>query len=168
MDIDKLKQWMDIAQNMHGGDFWKNVFDQDFAKQFINDQSFNSTTSGFTNQSGVNDPALQNEKSRQNFPLIDLMEGDTEVLVLIELPGVPKEKIELGLNGNILSIKGIAMPLTNNLKPTYSERFYGEFQRQIKLPDIISPNELSAKFWNGVLFVSYKRFIEKTEIIPID
>lgn len=168
MDIDKLKQWMDIAQNMHGGDFWKNVFDQEFAKQFINDQSFNSTTSGFTNHSGVNDPALQNEKSQQNFPLIDVMEGDTEVLVLIELPGVPKEKIELGLNGNILSIKGNAMPFTNNLKPTYSERFYGEFQRQIKLPDIISPNEISAKFWNGVLCVSYKRFIEKTEIIPID
>jgi HSP20 family protein len=174
MDIDKLKQWMDIAQNMHGGDFWKNVLDQEFAKQFINDQNFNSSFSGFENHSARSETASRQEQSSKNeqaartFPLIDIIEGDLEVLVLIELPGIPKEKIELGLNGNVLSIKGVSMPLHQNLNPTYSERFYGEFQRQIKLPDTVSPNELSAKFWNGILFVSYKRSLENIEIIPID
>ncbi|WML44931.1 Hsp20/alpha crystallin family protein [Neobacillus sp. PS3-40] len=168
MDIEKLKQWMDVAQNMQGGDFWKNVFDQEFAKQFMNDQAFNSSFTGFDNNSSRKESTSQPEQSPRTFPLIDLFEGDQEVLVLIELPGVPKDKIELGLSGNVLSIKGVAMPLHTNLNPTYSERFYGEFQRQIKLPDMVSPNDLSAKFWNGILFVSYKRFLENKEIIPID
>lgn len=179
MDIDKIKQWMDMAQNMQGGDFWKNVFDQDFTKKFINDQNFKSFP-GFENFSPSNQSAAQhehdskkertseNEQTSRTFPLIDLIERDEEVIVLIELPGIPKEKIELGLSGNVLSIKGVAMPIHATLKLTYSERFYGEFQRQIKLPDTVNPTDLSAKFWNGILFVSYPRKLENIKIIPID
>ncbi|MFZ7944387.1 MULTISPECIES: Hsp20/alpha crystallin family protein [Bacillaceae] len=162
MDMDKLKQWMDIAKNMHGGDFWNNIFDQDFAKQFMNDQQF---TQPFTSPEGKSNRAENNSRT---FPAIDLLESDQEVIVMIELPGVMKENLELGLNGNILTIKGKALPIHPQLKITYSERFYGEFQRQITLPDSISPAQLSAKFWNGILFVSYQRAVEKGEIIPID
>jgi HSP20 family protein len=173
MDMDKLKQWMDIAQNMHGGDFWNNIFDQEFAKQFINDQN-NPTYSGFENHAAQNEKAsrqeasFKKEQSSRTFPLIDLIEGEQEVVVIIELPGIPKDKIELGSNGNILTIKGEAKPLLEGINSTYSERFYGEFQRQIKLPDSVNPKDLNAKFWNGILFVSYKRILENTEIIPID
>ena len=163
MDMDKLKQWMEIAQNMHGGEFWKNIFEQDFAKQFMNDQQNNSPFHGYEEQSFRTE-----KKPARSFPNIDLLEGDQEVMVMIELPGVLKENIELGLNGNVLTIQGTALPIHPNLKLTYSERFYGEFQRQIKLPDTVNPSELNAKFWNGILFVSYKRDFEKGEIIPID
>ncbi|MDP4172207.1 MAG: Hsp20/alpha crystallin family protein, partial [Bacillota bacterium] len=46
--------------------------------------------------------------------------------------------------------------------------FYGEFQRQIQLPDEVKSNEISARFWNGVLFVSYKRSTDFGEPIQID
>ncbi|WP_223595442.1 Hsp20/alpha crystallin family protein [Neobacillus bataviensis] len=162
MEMDKLKQWMELAKNMHGGDFWTNIFDQEFTKQFMmNDQQFNSPNDGVNRKTG------QEEKQR-TFPIIDILEGESEVIVLIELPGVTKENIELGLNGNILTIKGTASPLHPHLKKSYTERFYGEFLRQITLPDTIAPNQLSAKFWNGLLFVSYQRIVEKGEIIPID
>ncbi|MDQ0197738.1 Hsp20/alpha crystallin family protein [Neobacillus ginsengisoli] len=163
MDMEKLKQWMEIAQNMQGGDFWKNIFEQDFAKQFINDQQHFKTPF-----SGNEEKSFREEKNNRSFPMIDILEGEQEVLVLIELPGVKKENIELGLNGNTLTIKGTALPIHNHLKVTYSERFYGEFQRQIKLPDTINPKDLNAKFWNGILFVSYQRILEKGEIITID
>ncbi|MGZ4159750.1 MAG: Hsp20/alpha crystallin family protein [Neobacillus sp.] len=163
MDMEKLKQWMEIAQQMHGGDFWKNVFEQDFTKQFMNDQQpFKSNFNGFEEKS------FGEEKNTRTFPMIDILEGDQEVLVLIELPGVKKENMELGLNGNILTIKGTALPIHDQLKLAYSERFYGEFKRQVKLPDTISPKDLNAKFWNGILFVSYQRKLEKGEIITID
>lgn len=162
MDMDKLKQWMDIAKNMHGGEFWNNIFEQDFAKQFMNDQQF---TKHFSNPEGE---SAREERNTRTFPAIDLLESEKEVIVMIELPGVMKENLELALNGNILTIKGKALPIHPQLNITYSERFYGEFQRQITLPDTISPNQLSAKFWNGILFVSYQRTVEKGEIIPID
>ncbi|MBI0575934.1 Hsp20/alpha crystallin family protein [Neobacillus cucumis] len=162
MDMDKLKQWLEVAQNMQGGDFWKNIFEQDFAKQFMNDPSFKSPIYGNSEKN------MREDKNSRTFPSIDILEGEEEVMVLIELPGVRKENIELGLNGDILTIKGTAMPIHPNLKIAYSERFYGEFQRQIKLPDQINPSEINAKFWNGILFVSYQRKMEKGEIIPID
>ncbi|MFK9092915.1 Hsp20/alpha crystallin family protein [Bacillus salipaludis] len=164
MDMDKLKQWMDIAKNMHGGDFWNNIFDQDFAKQFMNDQQGNQP---FTSPEGQGQNARE-EKNSRTFPAIDLLEGEHEVIVIIELPGVLKENLELGLNGNILTIKGKALPIHPHLNISYSERFYGEFQRQITLPDTVTPNQLNAKFWNGLLFVSYQRVIDKGEIIPIE
>jgi HSP20 family protein len=163
MDMDKLKQWMEVAQSMQGGDFWKNIFDQEFAKQFINDQPFKSPFNGTEQQQ-----KREETKQPRTFPLIDILEGEQEVMVLIEVPGVMKENLELGLVGNVLTIKGTAMPIHPHLKQTYSERFYGEFQRQITLPDTVNPSDLSARFWNGILFVSYQRLIEKGEIIPIE
>jgi HSP20 family protein len=162
MDMDKLKQWMQLAQNMQGGDFWKNIFDQEFAKQFINEQPFKTPFASGENQ------AREEVKTAKSFPLIDILEGEQEVLVVIELPGVAKENIELALSGNVLTIKGNAMPLHPHLKHTYSERFYGEFQRQITLPDTVNPGDLKAKFWNGILFVNYHRIIEPRETIPIE
>lgn len=162
MDYEKLKQWMDMAKNMNGGEFWNNIFDQEFAKQFINDPPFNSQVSGSNHQED------RQESKHRPFPSIDLLEGEEEVVVMIEVPGIKKENIELALKGNILTVKGNALPIHPHLKLTYSERFYGEFQRQISLPDIITPNQLNAKFWNGILYVSYQRTVEKGEIIPID
>ena len=162
MDMDKLKQWMEVAKNMNGGDFWNNIFDQDFAKQFMNEQPYTAPNSSTAKQSG------REEKKTPPFPAIDILEGESEVLVVIEVPGMKKENLELGLNGNSLTIKGKAILNHTDLKLTYSERFYGDFQRQIRLPDTVSPNQLSAKFWNGLLFVSYQRIIEKGESIPID
>lgn len=163
MDMEKLKHWMETAQNMQGGDFWNNIFDQEFAKQFINDQPFKAPFTGTGGQ-----PVREEEKNSRTFPQIDMLEGEQEVIIMIELPGVKKENIELGLHGNVLTVKGTALPIYPHLKQIYSERFYGEFQRRIKLSDTVSPNELNAKFWNGILFVSYQRVIEKGEIIPID
>lgn len=161
--MEKLKQWMEIAQSMHGGDFWNSIFDQEFAKQFINDQPFKNPFPG------MGDQAERSEgKNSRSFPIIDILESDEEVMIMIELPGVKKEHIELGLSGNVLTIRGKALPTHPQLKLVYSERFYGEFQRQIKLNDNVTPNELRAKFWNGILFVSYKRIIEKSDIIPIE
>ena len=159
MDMEKLKQWMDIAKNMHGGDFWNNIFDQEFAKQFMNEQPIHSSTG---------DGQIGRAEKTRSFPLIDILEGEEEVVVVIELPGVTKENMELGLSGNILTIKGKVNPVNPQLTIRHTERFNGDFQRQIPLPDTVSPNQLSAKFWNGLLFVSYQRKIEKGEIIPIE
>jgi HSP20 family protein len=162
MDIEKLKQWMEVAQNMQGGEFWNNIFDQDFAKQFLDDQPFKTAP-----ESSKGEPR-EKQQTSQVFPIIELLEGEQEVYVIIELPGLKKEDIELGIAGDVLTVKGINSPIYSQLKRTYSERFTGEFQRQIKLPDTISPNQLNARYWNGLLIVSYPRAYSRVEIIPID
>jgi HSP20 family protein len=162
MDIEKLKQWMEVAQNMQGGEFWNNIFDQDFAKQFLDEQPFK------TSSESTKGARKEKQPSAQVFPIIELLEGEKEVYVIIELPGLKKEDIELGIAGDVLTVKGINTPIYSHLKRTYSERFTGEFQRQIKLPDTISPHQLSARYWNGLLIVSYPRAYSRVEIVPIE
>jgi HSP20 family protein len=162
MDMEKLKQWLDLAKNMQGGDFWSNIFDQEFAKQFMNDQEFKMSPAVPEQQSAME------AQRHHTFPKYEILEGTDEVVIIIELPGITKEHIELGIVNNILTVKGKAVPLQPNLTSTYSERFAGDFHRQISLPDSVNPNEIGAKFWNGLLIVSYRRTLEVGEIIPID
>lgn len=162
MDMEKLKQWLDMAKTMQGGDFWGNIFDQEFAKQFINSEQYQAPFSTSNRQTPGN------TEPPKTFPLIDLIEGEEEIIITIELPGVMKENVQLGLQENILTVKGKVLPIHPNGKTNYSERFYGDFQRQITLPDSVSPNDLNAKFWNGLLIVRYERSALKGEMIPID
>lgn len=152
LDNEKLKQWMDIAGNMDGSDFWRNIFDREFAEQFIDEpkESKNPASNG-------PGQTAQQENKPQPFPLIDIIEGKQEVIVLIDLPGIRKKDIELRVSGDSLVIKGNASHLHSGMEMTHSERFYGSFQRQITLPDTINAKDLRAKFWNGILFVSYRR-----------
>lgn len=146
MDSEKLKEWLEITQKMEGGDFWRTIFDQEFAQEFMNDQQAKSPyKAGFE------------QKPSELFPLIDMIVGEEEVLIHIDLPGVKKNDIELVTNGNILTIKGFAAVMHSRIKPTYAERFSGRFERQINLPDVIQSHQLRAKLVNGLLIVSYQR-----------
>lgn len=160
MDMDKLKKWLELAQGMQGGDFWKNVFDQDFSKQFMSESGNDAFFKG--------ENVFREEKSVKSFPSIDIYENPQEVVVVIEIPGIPKEDIELGLSGKVLTVKGTAKPIYPHLQMTYTERFYGEFSRQINLPDTVKPHELNAKFWNGILMIQYNRTQPDIFSIPID
>ncbi|MDP4084930.1 MAG: Hsp20/alpha crystallin family protein [Bacillota bacterium] len=160
MDMDKLKKWLELAQGMQGGEFWKSVFDQDFSKQFMNENGNDTFYKGET--------SFRDDKSEKSFPPIDMYVNPQEVVVVIEIPGIPKDDIELGLSGKVLTVKGIAKSIYPHLQMSYSERFYGEFSRQINLPDVVVPQELSAKFWNGILIIHYNRQEQDIVSIPID
>ncbi len=167
MDYKKLKQWLDLAQNMNGGDFWTSVFDQEFAKQFM-EQSGTSPGSTAPFQSNPFQQNEQEERNVKSFPLVDIFEDNQEVVVVIELPGIRKEDVQLGIKENILTIRGEARHLQDPSNMTYSERFYGQFNRQITLPDPVLAQQIQAKFWNGILFVSYQRQINDGVPIQID
>ncbi|MGG5253987.1 Hsp20/alpha crystallin family protein [Neobacillus sp. SM06] len=158
MDHDQFKQWLEIAQNMNGNDFWHNIFDKEFAQQFINEKPL---------QENQQQASPQHEKAG-TFPLIDIIEGKQKVIILVELPGVKRENVELGLKENVLVVKGKVESLHPNLTLIHSERFHGEFQREIPLPDKLHSRDLHAQFWKGILFVSYKRQLEKKSDIPIE
>lgn len=167
MDYNKLKQWLDLAQNMNGGDFWTSVFDQEFAKQFM-EQSGAGPGGASPFPSNPFQQNEQEERHVKSFPPVDIFEANHEVVVIIELPGIRKEEVQLGIKGNILTIRGEARHLQDPSNMTYSERFYGQFNRQITLPDSVLAEQIKAKFWNGILFVSYQRQINDGAQIPID
>ncbi|KZO00690.1 Hsp20/alpha crystallin family protein [Pseudobacillus badius] len=145
MDFDKFKQWMEFAQNYQTGEFWNSVFDASKGELM------------------TKEPA----HSKQKFPLVDMLIDESRVVLIIELPGLTKEEVHLLVSGNMLTIQGTTS-LPFDMKPVLKERHQGEFKRTIQLPEPVESKNISARFHNGLLFLSYFRIKLKEEPISID
>lgn len=155
MDMDKLKKWMEIAQKVQGGNFWGQIFDEEFAREHMNGTSIFS---------GFNDMGAGMEGA---FPPIDMYESADKIYVLAALPGIQREDVFLALQGDKLVIRGrIASPFIG-LKELKKEMKSGEFERAIPLPRLAKDNKLEASFQNGVLTIIYEFVGTPEENIPI-
>lgn len=92
-------------------------------------------------------------------PTVDVSETEDEVQVAAELPGLEEKDIEVGLDGDVLTISGEKKAEREEKKRNYHlvERSYGRFQRAIPLPPGVDTNKAAARFKNGVLTVTVPR-----------
>jgi len=89
------------------------------------------------------------EVSMEREPLTDVIEGDKEISVIAELPGVEKKDINLSATEETLEIK-VDTP----------ERKYS---KEVRLPAKVKAEITKASFKNGVLEVKLKRAKDKKE-----
>ncbi|MDR3532143.1 MAG: Hsp20/alpha crystallin family protein [Rhodopila sp.] len=89
-------------------------------------------------------------------PRVELTEGETELRVTAELPGVREQAIEVSLDDDILTLTAEKKAETKeeNENPHFTERSYGLFQRSLRLPFQVDPDEVKAAFDNGVLTIT--------------
>jgi HSP20 family protein len=89
-------------------------------------------------------------------PSCDIYETDNEIVVKAELPEVKKENIQVGLENNMLTIRGERKFEEETKKENYHrvERSYGEFMRSFMLPSFADPNKINAEYKDGVLRVT--------------
>jgi HSP20 family protein len=92
-------------------------------------------------------------------PRIDVSETDKEVRICAELPGVSEKDIDVSLDDDVLTIRGEKKSERKEDKENYhvSERSYGTFQRAMRLPFAVNPDEVRADFSNGALTVTMPR-----------
>ncbi|WP_050900477.1 Hsp20/alpha crystallin family protein [Paenibacillus elgii] len=150
METDKLKQWIELAQKLEKGDLWKGVFG-------THDEAAPGGAQG-GKPSGY--PA--------GYPAYDLYEREEENWVVLELPGLCREDVDLTLSGNELTVRGIAKPPLDNAVPLHKERFYGPFERTIPLPQLGEQSPVHARFERGLLILNYERMRRKDEHIEIE
>ncbi|MFC0215749.1 Hsp20/alpha crystallin family protein [Paenibacillus chartarius] len=151
MDFDKLRQWFEMAQKYQGKTFWSGVFDQEYAKQFMNE--FNEAGQG---------------NVQTLYPKADIFRNPQEFIILIDIPGVRKEDVQLSLAGDSLYVRGTSRPFYSDMQLIASERFSGTFERAIRLPESVGGAKISAKFENGLLEIHIVRKLEAQVEIPID
>ena len=100
------------------------------------------------------------------FTPISEASSDNDVYkVVLELPGVKVDDIDITLQNHTLAIKGEKYSEREEEKQGsyfFSERQYGTFQRTFKLPPDASNDSIKADFKDGVLTVLIGR--EKTEV----
>lgn len=96
------------------------------------------------------------------YPKVDLEEKKNRIVVKVEIPGVPKEDIDVSIKDNILTIKGEKKEEHEEGekgKSYIKESVYGSFERSFRLPDV-DAEKIQAKFKDGVLKIELPKVKE--------
>jgi HSP20 family protein len=90
------------------------------------------------------------------MPHMDVSETENEVRICAELPGVSEKDVDVSLSGDVLTIRGEKKLERKDDTENYHfvERSYGTFQRSLRLPYAVDPDQVQASFENGVLAVT--------------
>lgn len=104
------------------------------------------------------------------FPSINTWVSSEEAKVTTEIPGVDPADIDISVAGKTVTLRGSrkADGLQEDQSLHRRERWNGEFSRAIELPFNIEAEKVSAKFRNGVLYLTLpKAAAEKPRKIEI-
>jgi HSP20 family protein len=99
--------------------------------------------------------AFQGIRLGRQYPAINLYELPEEYLLTAEVPGERTEDLEVALGNGLLRLKGHRSELDGVPEDRYrrQERFRGEWERTISIPDRVREEGLTAEFVDGVLKV---------------
>jgi HSP20 family protein len=96
--------------------------------------------------------------STMRVPDTDVVEGENEIRVVCELPGMRAEEVELSLENNVLTISGEKREqrTEGGEEDRYhlTERRWGRFSRAFVLPREVDQDRIEASFDSGVLSVT--------------
>lgn len=96
---------------------------------------------------------LTREEERYLSPPVDIFETKDGLTVVADLPGVPKENIEIRVDNGVLTIKGRTAHDTPG-EAVYTEYQLLSFHRQFELSDQVDQEKISATMKQGVLYIS--------------
>lgn len=108
--------------------------------------------------------------ARGAWPRVDVAETDKEYRITAELPGIEERDVEVLFQEGVLTVRGEKKLEKESGNRTFSERYYGRFERQISLDRDIDENAINATFRNGVLTVTAPKSakaLERTKRIPV-
>lgn len=85
-------------------------------------------------------------------PRVDVIEDEGGITLLADLPGVPKDQLELKVEGDTLHIEGkIAPPTPEGLEPLYAEVRLPRYRRAYTLSRELDTARIEANLKDGVL-----------------
>ncbi len=96
------------------------------------------------------------EESRTLVPPCDIYETPEGLTVVVDLPGVEKDAVEVRVEEDVLSIKG-AVKAAMPDRPTYSEYRLANFFRQFQLTEHVDQAKIRAEMKHGVLTLHLPR-----------
>ena len=109
-------------------------------------------------QKEVESPQEKTIPARFYVPPTDIFETADALKIVMEVPGVPKEAVEVKVENEVLSIEG-RIETTNytGLEPLYTEYPIGHFARSFTLPSQVDQQNITAQLEDGVLTVTLNK-----------
>jgi HSP20 family protein len=88
-------------------------------------------------------------------PSMDFSEDEKNYIVRLEAPGIPKDDLEVNLEGQLLTISGRRHfeKEEQNEEYFWREREQGRFVRTVRLPSTVNAAKVEATYDNGVMTI---------------
>lgn len=89
---------------------------------------------------------------RALVPRVDVLEDERGITLMADLPGVPKDQLELRIEGDTLLIEGrVAQQTPEGLEPLYAEIRVPRYRRAFTLSRELDAGGIEASLRDGVL-----------------
>jgi HSP20 family protein len=96
--------------------------------------------------------------ARYYVPNTDIFEADDALTLVMELPGVDKQAVEVNIENDVLRVEGrIDFSKYGDLDPLHTEYNVGHFARSFTLSNKIDQQNISAQLDDGVLTLTLKK-----------
>ena len=118
-----------------------------------NDKNLSTSTTGaVASDSAARTPARAEKDTRSLLPRVDVLEDAAGITLLADLPGVPKEGLELKIDGDTLLIEGeVAAAMPAKLQSVYAEVRVPRYRRAFTLSRELDTGRIEASMKDGVL-----------------
>ena len=101
--------------------------------------------------------------ARYYVPTTDIFETEDALTVVMEIPGVEKDAVEVNVESDILRVEArIDFSKYEGLDPLYTEYNVGHFARSFTLSNKIDQQQINAQLDEGVLTLTLKKAKEAT------
>jgi HSP20 family protein len=104
-------------------------------------------------------------------PLADVQETDGEIIIIMDLPGIEKQNVDITISDDELSVVAERKTDTEIAEEKYHkrERTYEKFERTVSLPTGVKMDEAKARLADGVLqIIIPKEVVTTRKRITID
>ena len=86
------------------------------------------------------------------LPLVDVIEDPSGITLYADLPGVPKDRLNVRVEGETLLIEGeLVLALPEGMEASHAEVQRHRYHRAFKLSRELDPDHVAAEFRQGVL-----------------
>ena len=90
--------------------------------------------------------------TRAFMPNADIFETEDALTVVLEMPGVDRDNIEIGVDSGVLTVEGkINFDKYEGLDPVYSEYNVGPYRRSFRISSRIDQDKINAEMRDGVI-----------------
>jgi HSP20 family protein len=90
--------------------------------------------------------------ARVFVPVTDIFETDQALTVVLEMPGVDKQNVDVRVENDVLTIEGrIDFSKYQELQPVYTEYNIGNYARSFEISSKIKQDGIGAELKDGVM-----------------
>lgn len=105
-----------------------------------------------TENTAVTKPAERPRDAAALMPLVDVIEDASGITLYADLPGVPKDRLNLQVEADTLTIEGeVALDIAEGMEATHAEMSVPRYRRVFTLSRELDTDKVSAEFNHGVL-----------------